>query len=673
MKREIIGLCAAGLLLGTSGQATAEVRLFRLGGEGGQAWRDRTDLNVMVDLAATPGALQPLELDPDENVVPRLGPWVLYKQPNEHTYRDGIPRLWRADGIADPAEHNPLYFVDGDPETYYTDTFFNKMFAEYYTLDLGAPVPAERFVFYPPDGEDPFTGEPYRPNYTLKEFELTGATDVVEAETVGDPTGWGGLDTYTPLSVPLAYVQQNFDVIAEIRFAPQYLRFFRFKPYGDYFDLTGREFITRYGLAELEVYGRGFAPQAIWESEVIDLGAESNLGRVFFWVSRWRRDGEQLLSALEAPVEVSVEVKTGLDDSPIAYYGYNDMSETVEVTEAEYEDLKPRVHVYHPPEPGWRGPRREDRQDWSFWSAPLRESGGTARVPPGQYMKVRVELETGSLWEFARVDSLALELSPLLAARVVGEVATAEELQPVGGLAEVRAGEPTEFVYDLRAEFSGAGQLGFDVVRLLSVSGGELVGLEMGDPLAPVAPDSVVEGLGGLAVYLPQPVTRDGERVRLRLEMPFYGSVVELGAEVLERAGESLPQRVEAGDVSAEVGTDQLRVMVLSASMAEVLGSVVVSPRVLTPQGDGANDRVQIEYALFRVLEGEVAVAVYTLAGERVRTLRQSTEPAGRGTVAWTGRDEGGGVVAPGIYLVRVEVDTDIGRFARVQPVAVAY
>ena len=671
MKREILALCAAGLLLGAIDQAAAEVRLFRLGGQGGQAWEDRTGLKVMMDLAATAGALQPLELDPDENVVPRLGPWMLYKQPLDLNYRSGIPRIWRSLGISAPFEHDPLHFVDGDPETYYADMFFNKMFSEYYTLDLGALVPAERFVFYPPKGANPTTGEPYRPNYALKEFELTATTNVVEAEKVEGPTNYGA-NTYRPLSIPLGHVQQNFNVIAEIRFPPQYLRFLRFKPYEDHVDIWGTTYITRYGLAEMEVYGRGFVPEVLWESEVIDMGAESNLGRMFFGVSRWRREGEQLLSAPAALVEARVEVKTGRDDSPLAYYGYNDMSEPVEVPEAEYERLKPRVFSWDRPEVGWRGPRTNDRQQWGFWSAPLRESGGTVRVPPGRYMKVRVELETGSLWEFARLDSLEIELSPLLAARVVGEVAIAADMHPEGGLVQVRAGERTEFVYDVRAEFSGA-QPGFDALRLLAVSGGDLVGVEMGDPLVPVVPDSVVDGSEGLAVYLPQPVTRDGERVRLRLEVPFYSSVVELGTEVFERAGQSLPQRVEAGDVSPEMGTDRLQVMVLASSMQEVLGVVAVSPRVFTPQGDGTNDRAQIEYALFRVLEGNVEVAVYTLGGERVRTLHEKEEPSGPHTVMWMGRDEQGGVVAPGIYLVRVEVNTDIGRFARTRSVAVVY
>jgi hypothetical protein len=56
-----------------------------------------------------------------------------------------------------------------------------------------------------------------------------------------------------------------------------------------------------------------------------------------------------------------------------------------------------------------------------------------------------------------------------------------------------------------------------------------------------------------------------------------------------------------------------------------------------------------------------------------VRRLAHETKGAGRHRVAWDGRDDRGDLVAPGIYLVRVEVNADTGRRARVLPLAVAY
>ena len=39
----------------------------------------------------------------------------------------------------------------------------------------------------------------------------------------------------------------------------------------------------------------------------------------------------------------------------------------------------------------------------------------------------------------------------------------------------------------------------------------------------------------------------------------------------------------------------------------------------------------------------------------------------------WDGRDAAGQLVRPGVYLARVEVETDQGRAVRLQPVAVIY
>ena len=83
---------------------------------------------------------------------------------------------------------------------------------------------------------------------------------------------------------------------------------------------------------------------------------------------------------------------------------------------------------------------------------------------------------------------------------------------------------------------------------------------------------------------------------------------------------------------------------------------------------------MNIMYVLFQILEkAEVEVKVFKLSGERVRRLSLHTQEAGRYSVCWDGRDDRGQVVTPGIYLARVEVNTDTGKQARTLPIAVAY
>ena len=53
--------------------AYAESNQIQIGGPNGYGWDERTLINLMVDPESKPGAIQPLELDPD--------------------YRDGMPRV----------------------------------------------------------------------------------------------------------------------------------------------------------------------------------------------------------------------------------------------------------------------------------------------------------------------------------------------------------------------------------------------------------------------------------------------------------------------------------------------------------------------------------------------------------------------------------------------------
>ena len=225
----------------------------------------------------------------------------------------------------------------------------------------------------------------------------------------------------------------------------------------------------------------------------------------------------------------------------------------------------------------------------------------------------------------------------------------------------------------MKTEFTEASQSGFDAVRFLTPSKAQFLELEMGEPLTPAVPDSVVEEDLGFALYLPRPIVSDGDqRLRVRLETTMYDAAGEMGA-AFKRSGGSLAQRVDPGDVSAEVGTNQLRMLAVASSLKKVLGNVDAQPRAVTPQGDGVNDLMQVAYTLFSVREAQVEIAVYGLDGRQVRRLYAGPQSAGTHVQLWDGRNDQAQLVSPGVYLVRVEVDADEATFARLQPVAVAY
>ena len=168
-----------------------------------------------------------------------------------------------------------------------------------------------------PRGETRFTQEPYRPNFAFKKYELSGSLDPVG---VAKEEG----THYRPLDILLASVDLNTEAVVHIEFPLQYLRFLRI-----YFFPEIGSFYNKFALAELEVSGRGFPPQAVWTSQVIDLGQTVNIGRVRFGASKWRRDGDQLVAAPDAPTSAQVEIKTGLDPTPTGYHGYDDIGQLV--------------------------------------------------------------------------------------------------------------------------------------------------------------------------------------------------------------------------------------------------------------------------------------------------------------------------------------------------------
>ena len=701
-----------GCLLLCMEPAHSEIDRLRFGGEGGVPWADSTAMNLMVDDVSVPGALQPLQLKPDQNVVAQLHHWTRYREPIDHLWRPGMPRVWRGVGDVPRPGHgaNPVDFIDGSLDTYWTKLDYlgraldGFLYGEYYTFDLGLQIPAERFVLRIPVGNHSISGEPFRPNFAFDSYELTASNSVSLVENQVRPPGSDGGEAvpeyYQALDILLANISQNLDPDAEIPFPLQYLRFFRIKLLPtETLRLTNaadgisvaidEPVFPKFALAELEVYGRGMVPQAVWESTVIDMERSVNVGQLFVGLSRWRIDSisGEAVSDSAAAAEARIQMKTGRDNDPVAYYSYNDLEHTVEVAEEEYTRLKNRVWPWDPPAVGWKGPIGQDISNWSFWSTPVRSSGERPRLPKGRYLKFRVELESEELWDYIRVDSLAVEVSPLLAARILGEVALAEELRPDQGQAIVQAGQRTEFVYDVGAEFEG-GELGFDAVRVMSPASAELLEVRFGEDLnlvalergeAPPDPEcgcaTWFPETQGFVVHLPQRINPAGEHhLRLKLQTAVYGVTGEIAADAIDLSGAGLPQSVEAGDVSEELGTNQLRVLTTDSSLGGMLGPIKIDPSVVSPQGDGVNEETTITYTLFRVLESaRVDVSVYTLSGQRVWSGSPGRLGGGSHTLSWDGRDAVNQLVAPGVYLLRVEVETDAGREARVRPVAVAY
>ena len=64
---------------------------------------------------------------------------------------------------------------------------------------------------------------------------------------------------------------------------------------------------------------------------------------------------------------------------------------------------------------------------------------------------------------------------------------------------------------------------------------------------------------------------------------------------------------------------------------------------------------------------------IHDLSGTLLRTLFVGEQGGGSFAAEWDGRDEAGQMAPPGVYLYRVDLDTDTKREAEVGVVEVVY
>jgi hypothetical protein len=112
------------------------------------------------------------------------------------------------------------------------------------------------------------------------------------------------------------------------------------------------------------------------------------------------------------------------------------------------------------------------------------------------------------------------------------------------------------------------------------------------------------------------------DRVRITL---FEG-------EVFQIAGENLSQSIDGGDATSLVSTNDLRV-ITPLDRLEVLLELNLGTALVTPNGDGIHDRLELAYTLHGVSAADVEAGVYDLAGRLVHRL--AAKARGQGRIRW--------------------------------------
>lgn len=627
-----------------------------LGGGSDVQWGDVVSIRSQIDENSIPGSIQIRGFTPDQNIITSLE-WV-YGKPND-VVSEGGAALWDNTAFR---SGDALNIVDGDGETSTMDLFKaagQDQDGRAFILDFGSRVPADSLVFYPRQTGASANGRPYSEDYVRKHtvFMSDGLSYVNEQ----------------PLYSLLRDVPVNSNSIFSMKFPQQFIRFIRLR--------VGSR--NPFEIAEIEMYGNGFVPRATYISKVIDLGSVSNYG-VISWAERALELENDRLIELEdqGMTSLSVRMKTGLDNSPLVHFKKVVDPETrivsqVVVSESEFDGLSV----------GDKGDIENDTENWSAWSLPL-VSGERIPLPsPRPFFQLQIVMESESVTQTLRLDSLVVQHSVPPASAVVGEISLVDDPDPsaeigviekddVVVLSSIDGGEEVRFAYDVRATIASRDENGFDAIRIDTPTPTEFESLYMGQPLKEVDPDLVKVDKDGIEVVFTSNRIDYSNNVPLRII--FKGSTVIFGTifsgTVWDTQSEILGQPVLEGDANYEVRTNSLRVALSRSSVGEIVRAIDYSPKIFTPNGDGLNDRMQISYTVIQISEPKpVNVEVYDLAGKRVRILADRDQIGGIYSEEWDGRDDSGKMVPPGNYLVLLKVNSGIGTFERVGLVGVAY
>ena len=422
--------------------------------------------------------------------------------------------------------------------------------------------------------------------------------------------------------------------------------------------------VGRWEIAEFEIYGAGFAPSATYTSNLIPLGEPGSLGSL-----RW--SGSQ-----DDGAEVELTMRSGSDDDPNVYWRNTFRGSERSRFDASGKSLTRAAYLKL--EGGERAGIAPDTRNWEFWTPPLDFNERNAQLAaerPRQFVQFNADfLSERPADAGSRLDFLEFTVSkPPIVSQLVAEISPAAVLPR----------EVTRFTYTLLPEFGGD-DLGFDSIEIETpVQAASVDTIILSSPTDPLAIDTLDVrnmtqlGPGGFVITLPQEYRRDPQSSLIPIQVIFRAQVFQYGTVFEGRVFDStreweVHQRLAAGDADPLVDGNTLSVT-LTEVEARAVGALRLSSPALTPNGDGINDELTIEYDLVNMV-GSVPVTVgfFDLSGRKVAEV-VSQRASGEWTEIWDGTDVSGNLMPPGMYILRMEVETDETIDTVTEAVALVY
>lgn len=283
---------------------------------------------------------------------------------------------------------------------------------------------------------------------------------------------------------------------------------------------------------------------------------------------------------------------------------------------------------------------------WSPWSEEVVDTGSIFEVyEPRRYMQYRSTLYTSTL-ETPRLDSFKMFYDTSLVATVARARITP---QTVEILKEAVVNYEVTLTLDQRS-------LGIDTLVLRTAVPIVVTGVLLDN--APVAFTASITP-GRIAIGLSPRVT-SGARLVAQIKLTPVLLTNRIPAQVISSLRPDNPQRVDVQMAGGEEGWTLLTTGVPD----QIISTAEIDPNPFTPNGDGRNDQTHVSFIVTNLeVPRPLVVEVFDISGRLVRKLLDRPSSARafveQDAIVWDGRDDGGRLMPPGLYLLQIRVETD--------------